>query len=163
MRFIIRYWLEKPTDVLPSEKEPSFVLTSLHFIFLNNTFCFENCYRQIKGTVIGTICAPIYARCSEMLGAILESCLDDIFVLFDKSRQCLGKLDDILNSYHTNLGFTSEVSQVNLSGLIVMVKRKEQNFIDICSLLEYGPFRIRPIEPTLKPPAYYLSSYNPSI
>ena len=58
----VKCWLDKYPTEIPTRISLTFILKALDFILKNNTFQFnDKYYRQVKGTAMGTKCAPTYA------------------------------------------------------------------------------------------------------
>ena len=58
----VKYWLETYPKIKKYRFLNNFILEAIKLILENNTFCFYNeFYKQIKGTAMGTKFAPIYA------------------------------------------------------------------------------------------------------
>ena len=139
----IDYWLKKYPMLLHSRIKPDFILEGIQFILKNNTFkCNDEFYKQVKGTAVGTKCAPVYATLvlaylEETLYTEVENAfgsdfktyfeenwkrfLDDCFLLFNRSEVEHQRLQNILNSLHPCIQFTCETSKTRLSFLDTMV------------------------------------------
>ncbi|MFI0416629.1 MAG: reverse transcriptase domain-containing protein, partial [Candidatus Thiodiazotropha sp.] len=139
----IDYWLKKYPMLLHSRIKPDFILEGIQFILKNNTFKFnDEFYKQVKGTAMGTKCAPVYATLvlaylEETLYTEVENAfgsdfktyfeenwkrfLDDCFLLFNRSEVEHQRLQNILNSLHPCIQFTCETSKTRLSFLDTMV------------------------------------------
>ena len=58
----IRFWLEKHPELTPRDISKDFILDALKLVLEFNMFHFNNkIYLQIRGTAMGTKCAPVYA------------------------------------------------------------------------------------------------------
>ena len=98
-------------------------------------------YNQIRGTAMGTKCAPTYATLVlAYLGEILYSeteinygkdfsnyikeswkrFFDDCFIFWIKGKDELNKFHSMLNKIHPDLKFTIEYSEENLSFLDIL-------------------------------------------
>ena len=142
----IKYWLEKHPKELPTRISKNFILEGIKFILENNYFCFNDAhFLQIKGTVMGTKFAPIYATLvlaylEEKMYTRLEQefdldfkhyiqenfkrFLDDCFILFTRSKHNLEQFHRILNDLHPSIKYTMDMSKSSLPFLDTMVINK---------------------------------------
>ena len=78
----IEYWLNKHPEEMPNRIYKDFIKRGLQFILKNNNFYFNGkYYNQVKGTAIGTKCAPTFATL--VLGYLEEKPHDTIEEHFD--------------------------------------------------------------------------------
>ena len=57
----IRFWLEKHPELIPWNILKDFILEGLKIVLECNVFTLDNrTYLQIRGTAMGTKCAPVY-------------------------------------------------------------------------------------------------------
>ena len=57
----IQFWLEKRPELIPRNISKDFILEGLKIVLECNVFTFDNwTYLQIRGTAMGTKCAPVY-------------------------------------------------------------------------------------------------------
>ena len=139
----IKYFLNKYPFEIDDRFSDDFILQAIEFILKNNTFYFNNEYfRQRKGTAMGTKFAPIYATLvlgyieeilyseiakefgenfSEYFKHFWKRFLDDVFILWNRDRYDLNKLNEILNTLHPDLNFTNENNQHELAFLDVKI------------------------------------------
>ena len=81
----INYWLDKQPEDSDRRIDKDFIKRGTQFILENNNFHFNgNYYKQVKGTVMGTRCAPTYATLvsgylEEKLCNIIEDTFDKEF------------------------------------------------------------------------------------
>ena len=92
----IDYWLKKYPQTLETAINLELVIEGLKFILDNNTFCFNIKYfKQVKGTAMGTKCAPVDAtlvltylewtlhnKVGEVFNAELQSYFEDTWKRF---------------------------------------------------------------------------------
>ena len=118
----INFWLDKHPEDMDKRIDKDFIKRGTQFILENNNFYFNgNYYKQVKGTAMGTKCAPTYATLvlgylEEKLYNIIEDTfdkefreyfekmwcryLDDCFIIMKGNLQDLTKLHHTLNSLH---------------------------------------------------------------
>lgn len=143
----IEFWVENHLDVIHTRFTKNFIISATEFILKNNTFFFnDKFFRQIKGTAMGTKFAPVYATL--VLGYVEEELLypkiaeiyntefkiyiinywkrflDDVFILWPKSKHELNCFNILLNNLHKDLKFTMENNIEKLPFLDVLVKLK---------------------------------------
>ncbi len=110
----------------------------------NNYFGFNNTfYRQLRGTAIGTRCAPPYAI---LFQAELENCLlqhavdkpmlwwryiDDIFLVWQNGEDKLLEFVSYLNSAHSTTKFTAEWSKSSVNVLDARVVKKDNTIVTV--------------------------------
>ena len=147
----ITYWI----NMLPQSHArfpPEFILTCLEIVLKNNIFCFNNLfYKQVKGTAMGTKCAPYYATLTlgylekVVIAPIIESrlgtpvkdyflsnfirYLDDCFIIWPKSFPPFQDFFTILNQAHPSITYTTDFSEKEIPFLDVLVQIKENNRI----------------------------------
>ena len=100
------------------------ILELLELSLKNNDFQFNNeTFLQVKGTAMGKKFAPSYAnifmahfeteamkKCYKLPTAYFRF-LDDIFCIWDHSRDCLDTFLDILNSHHPAVTLTASIQE----------------------------------------------------
>ena len=132
----IEYWLNKYPTCIEQRISKEFILKAISLVLKENTVKFnKKYYKQIQGTTMGTKMAPTYAT---LVMGFLEQrlynqyqnkygnterekfindfkrFLDDCFLLWQKSRQELQELHDLLNNLHPKIQFTMETSENEL-------------------------------------------------
>ena len=128
----IKFWLEKYPESKTRNIPNDFILEALKIVLENNTFNFDNkTFLQIRGTAMGTKCAPVYAT---LVMAFLEiklynkfqECyglearnkfqsewmryLGDCFIYWDTKMGPITELHNILNNLHERIKFTVETN-----------------------------------------------------
>ncbi len=117
----------------------SFIIDLATFVMKYNYFSFENdFYLQVSGTSMGTICAPNYANLfvgffeknfifnpvkNTHISKIVKwyRYIDDIFCIYNGSSDDLAEFITLLNSFDSNLQFTSNFSDEKVSFLDMWV------------------------------------------
>jgi hypothetical protein len=139
----LEFWISTHRDKIPARFESDFIIEAMKIILTCNDFNFNgNNYLQIKGTAMGTMCAPAYAnltmayienklyeKTTETLGQEVgvyvknnwKRFLDDCFILWCFSLILLGTFLDLLNGLDENIDFTMESDKHKLSMLDTMV------------------------------------------
>jgi len=139
----ITFWLNKSPSLLPDRIPLNFVVNSLKLIPTENNFEFGNLnYTQVKGTAMGTKCAPTYAtlvmgyleidlykKIESQLGTEqalyfsknYKRFLDDCFLLWQLKFADIKTIEHILNSLHTSIQFTSCISDREVPFLDVKI------------------------------------------
>ncbi|MCG8094140.1 MAG: hypothetical protein JAZ17_11035 [Candidatus Thiodiazotropha endolucinida] len=141
----IEYWLNKYPNLIHKRFSKSFILEGIKTILENNNFKFdEKYYNQIKGTAMGTKCAPTYATLvlgyleeklyakmsdtnEELANFIQEEWkrfLDDCFIIWTRSDDELTQFYQTLNNLHKDINFTIEKHKNKLPFLDVMIIKK---------------------------------------
>ena len=119
------------------------VCSLIELVLKNNYFKFNNiCYRQRKGTAMGSSMAPAYASlfmgkfemdfmkiCSEKPTLWLRF-LDDIFMVWTHSLDKLHEFIKCLNNFHPYIKFTYDISETKVSFLDVDILL-QNNYISI--------------------------------
>ena len=118
------------------------VLELAHVVLKNNFFEFnDDFYQQLRGTAIGTKCAPSYAIL--FLAALEEKLLadaqdkpwvwwryiDDIFLIWQHGEEKLRDFITFLNGAHDSIKFTAEWSTERVNFLDVQVIKQDDNLI----------------------------------
>ena len=146
--FAVKFWLQQFPNAIDSRFNHSFILECLKSVLVNNTFEFgNNCYKQIKGTAMGTKVAPIYAnltlgyleiqlknRLIEVWGSDTTNdvmsnwkrYLDDCFIIWKFDVEKLNRFHDILNDLDINISFTMEISDKAIPFLDILVIKEEE-------------------------------------
>ena len=119
-------------------KEPKtwVLLRLLHFILTRTAFKFnDKFYEQISGTTMGTKCAPSYAiifmdklerelmSTRKLIPLVWWRYIDDIFMIWQHSREELCSFLDALNSFHETIRFTADISETSVNFLDVKVTK----------------------------------------
>ena len=97
-------------------KEPHtlVILRLLHFILTKTAFKFDvKLYEQISRTTMGMKCAPSYAILfmdKLVRPHVWWRYIDDIFMIWQHSREKLCSFLDALNSFHETIKFTADIS-----------------------------------------------------
>ena len=116
--------------------------TLLHFLSLTlnrNEFEFDGkFYRQIKGCAMGTPCAPNFANLfmQHIETMLLRDApgptpyiwwrfIDDVFIIWNHSRQELDDFLDYINSSHPSIKFTAEISESQVHFLDVTITKTD--------------------------------------
>ena len=114
----------------------------MKLVLKNNFFEFNGeFFQQVRGTAIGTKCAPSYAIL--FLAALEQRLLDhhvekpllwwryidDIFLIWTHGEEKLLEFINFLNSAHHSIKFTAEYSKESVNLLDVKVIRKEDRII----------------------------------
>ena len=126
-----KFYLKHCKDNVVSEN----LAHAINFILTHNFFTFnDKYYLQIKGTAMGTKMAPSYANIfmDELETKMLSSFplkpllylryIDDIFIIWDHGKDALKSFEAHVNSFHTSIKFTLEVSPKQVSFLDVLVQ-----------------------------------------
>lgn len=149
----IEFWLNKYPELIHKRFSKSFILEGIKTILENNNFQFDGkFYNQIKGTAMGTKCAPTYAtlvlgyleeklytklaeldeQFSDYIKAKWKRFLDDCFILWTKSYDELDSFHRILNNLHKDINFTMEINEQKLPFLdILIIKQNDALSTDI--------------------------------
>ena len=147
----IHYWIMK---LPPSHSRfpHDFILKCLDIVLKNNIFNFNNnFYKQVKGTAMGTKCAPYYAtltlayletntiipkiqnkfgmEVSNYFSNNFYRYLDDCFIIWPKSYPSFSEILSILNQAHPSIKFTSSISEKQIPFLDVLIILTEHNTI----------------------------------
>ena len=145
----ITHWLSK-LDPQFNRFSQRFILDALNIILENNIFQFNGkFYRQIKGTAMGTKCAPYYATLTlayleteiilptihQRFGPLISTYflknffryLDDCFIIWPHEFPPVNSLMEILNNAHPAIQFTSELSASSVPFLDILVKVNTDN------------------------------------
>ena len=95
----------------------SYIIEILEVVLTNNHVEF-NCkpYHQVSGTAVGTMLAPLYAN--------LFMIRDDIFLIWPHGMVSLLKFLNHLNTVHSTIKFTSDISpqEISFLDLIIYIK-----------------------------------------
>lgn len=125
-------------------KEPKtwVLLRLLHFILTRTAFKFsDKLYEQISGTTMGTKCAPSYAilfmdklerdfmSTRNLIPLVWWRYIDDIFMIWQHSREELCSFLDALNGFHETIKFTAEISETSVNFLDTTVRKDENDSI----------------------------------
>lgn len=150
----ISYWLDKYPNFIHHRFSKEFILKGLKIILENNNFNFNGkTYNQIKGTAMGTKCAPTYATLvlgfleeklykqtreifSSQFSTDLETewkrYLDDCFMFWKHSIEDLHKFFNLINKLHPDITFTMETNKNALPFLdILLIKKGSEIQTDI--------------------------------
>uniref|UniRef100_A0A8C5P7I8 Reverse transcriptase domain-containing protein n=1 Tax=Leptobrachium leishanense TaxID=445787 RepID=A0A8C5P7I8_9ANUR len=135
----VKYYLDRRGE--KHKKHTTFVLQLLQFVLTHNFFLFDHkFYRQITGTAMGTSMAPSYANLHlgwweqfvvhgpefiEYHHRIIEwkRYIDDIFILWDGSRDSFIDFVNKLNQNDLNLKFTFEIQKHTINFLDVSINK----------------------------------------
>ncbi len=111
-------------------------------VLKNNYFEFNNAfYRQLRGTAIGTKCAPPYAILflAELENRLLQHAvdkpmlcwryIDNIFLVWQHGEDKLLEFVSYLNSAHSSIKFTAEWSKSSVNFLDVRVVKKDNTIV----------------------------------
>ena len=121
-----------------SEQEIELCEIFLRHILQKNYFEFNNkTYLQISGTAMGTRCAPNYAiifvaEIEEFLQSQIKTpriwlrFIDDIFMIWNHSREELDIFTNNLNKFHPSIKFTKETSEFGLPFLDTFIYKEDQ-------------------------------------
>ena len=144
---IVSYWLSSVEKITPRISD-DFILRALKFILENNSFHFNgNYYRQVKGTVMGTKVAPIYATLT--LGYLEQKLyqrvrsdftenvyhnfrkyylryLDDVLIIFDDSKLPIETIGNLLNDMNAELNFILETNGNKVNFLDLTIYKRDQ-------------------------------------
>ena len=147
----IKFGLEKYPESKTRNIPNDFILEALKIVLENNTFNFNNkTFLQIRGTAMGTKCAPVYAT---LVMAFLEiklynkfqECyglearnkfqsewmryLDDCFIYWDTKMGPITELHNILNDLHERIKFTVETNYEKMNFLDIQMTAKNDKII----------------------------------
>lgn len=139
----VKYWLERNRGDVQARFTNEFILESLEFILKNNNFQFNDInYNQTKGTAMGTKVAPTYATLTigyleQKLYEEIEKkwgenfklqfiqiwkrFLDDCFIPWNRSKDDIKTLHNILNKLHEDIKFTMECDNKEIPFLDCLV------------------------------------------
>ena len=138
----IKFWLEKHPNLIHKRFSKEFILEGIKVILENNNFMFDGSfYNQIRGTAMGTKFAPTYATLvlaylEERLYTQLENVnknlaeyvknnwkrfLDDCFIIWLDSEKELTDFHEVINNLHSDIDFTIEKSEKQLSFLDILL------------------------------------------
>ena len=114
------------------------ILSLIRLVLENNHFQFNNDnYLQKMGTAMGSPMAPAYAslfmgkleqdflKSRSLAPSIWLRFLDDIFMVWDHSIESLHSFIDALNSFHSSIKFTYNISTKTVNFLDVTVFKSE--------------------------------------
>ena len=138
--------LESIREALNSRSDQSVstetLLELMKLVLKNNFFEFNSeFFQQVRGTAIGTKCAPSYAILflaaleRKLLDHHVEKPLlwwryiDDIFLIWTHGEEKFLEFINFLNSAHHSIKFTAEYSKESVNFLEVKVIRKEDRII----------------------------------
>ena len=120
------------------QAEMKLVRYLLKHILKMNYFEFnEQIYLQVSGTAIGTRCAPNYAIIfmgdleEEFLGKCQKKprvwfrFIDDIFIIWNHSRQELDTFLENLNEHHETIKFTIDINEYGLAFLDTFIYKED--------------------------------------
>ena len=138
--------LEALETALEHREDKSISVNSLmelaHVVLKNNFFEFDDeFYHQLRGTAIGTKCAPSYAIL--FMAALEEKLLSrapdrpwlwwryigDIFLIWHHGEEKLHRFIDFLNQAHPSIKFTADWSREKINFLDVQVIREGDRLI----------------------------------
>lgn len=148
----LRFWLEKYPELLDHRFTANFILEGVSLILHNNVFWFNNeAFLQLKGTAMGTKCAPVYASLTigyleeeklynkveetfntEMRNYISGNWfryLDDCQVTWPFSREQLNTFHQILNDIDPNITFVMDTSETEIPFLDILLIKKGRHII----------------------------------
>ena len=133
----IRFWLEDHPELTPRNISKDFILDALKLVLEFNMFHFNNkIYLQIRGTAMGTKCAPVYPtlvmaylelelykKIEQNFGRDIRNkfekdwgrYLDDCFINWDTNISPIQELHNILNNLHPRIKFTMEYDQKEMN------------------------------------------------
>ena len=164
----IKFWLEKYPESKARNIPNDFILEALKIILEYNTFNFDGkTFLQIRGTAMGTKCAPVYAtlviafleiklydKFQEYYGIEARNrfqsewmrYLDDCFIYWDTRMGPITELHSILNSLHDSIKFTVETNHEKMNFLdIQMIVQNDKIITDIyfkpTDTQSYVPFK----------------------
>ena len=145
----INYWVINHGADLPRPFTTDFILKAIALILKENTFQFDDKnFKQIQGTAMGTKMAPsyatlvmgylekqLYARFLDIYGPseteefinTFKRFLDDCFLLWNKSKEALEELHQLLNNLHPKINFTMELNANKLPFLDVLVLKEDKH------------------------------------
>ena len=118
------------------------LLELAHVVLKNNFFEFNgDFYQQLRGTAIGTKCAPSYAIL--FLAALEEKLLaeaqnkpwvwwryiDDVFIIWQHGEEKLREFVNFLNGAHESIKFTAEWSTEKVNFLDVQVIKQSNKLV----------------------------------
>ena len=117
-----------------SQAEMTLVRYLLKHILRMNYFEFNGqTYLQVSGTAMGTSCTPNYAII--FMGDLEEKCLkkprvwfrfiDDMFMIWNHSRQELDTFLEDLNEHHPTIKFTIDISEYGLAFLYTFIYKED--------------------------------------
>ena len=122
-----------------SEEETELCEIFLQHILQKNYFEFNNkLYLQTSGTTMGTRCAPNYAiifmaeieeeflRSQTKVPRIWLRFIDDIFMVWNHTREELDMFITDLNMFHPTIKFTMETSEFGLPFLDTFIYKEDQ-------------------------------------
>ena len=140
----ISFWLEKHPELTPRNISKGFILDALKLVLEFNMFHFNNkIYLQIRGTAMGTKCAPVcaslvmaylelqlYQKIEQNFGRYIRNkfekdwgrYLDDCFINWDTNISPTQELHNIMNNLHPRIKFTMEYDQKEMIFLISTCK-----------------------------------------
>ena len=121
-----------------TQTELTLVRYLLKLILRMNYFEFNNqTYLQVSGTAMGTRCAPNYAIIfmGDLEQEFLDKCekkprvwyrfIDDIFMIWNHSRQDLDTFLEELNKHHSTIKFTIDISEYGLAFLDTFIYKED--------------------------------------
>ncbi|XP_056404927.1 uncharacterized protein LOC130296905 [Hyla sarda] len=126
---------------IPCQEHSRFVLSLLQFVLQHNYFIFDRrIYHQLRGTAMGSPCAPTYANVTlgwwednivfgeeenQYTSKILYwgRYIDDVFILWKGTEALFKEFVSSLNHNPIGLRFTSESSSVSLPFLDVLIEK----------------------------------------
>ena len=109
-------------------------------VLKNNMFEFNGrFYHQIRGTAIGTKCAPPYAILADLEEKLLSSSdckpsaswryIDDVYLIWTHGEEELQKFIDYSNASHHSIKFTAEWSKESINFLDTRVIKKDNTLV----------------------------------
>ncbi|MEW8548114.1 MAG: hypothetical protein AB2693_31815, partial [Candidatus Thiodiazotropha sp.] len=145
----MEHWLNKYPAKIHRRFSKTFILEAIKLILENNNFYFNGkYYQQIKGTAMGTKCAPTYATLvlgyleqilyrniqtqygNELyiyIEANWKRFLDDCFTFWTKSKSELCLFHSMLNNLHPDIKFTIDCSTNELPFLDILIRKNKTN------------------------------------
>ena len=125
----------KPPDSLPQN---SYIIELSEVVLTNNHFEFNGKhYHQVSGTAMGTKLAPSYANLFitkfeekyvytyPLQPKLWKRFIDDIFLIWPHGMNSLLEFIDHLNTVHSTVKFTSDISHTEISFLDLTIYIKQ--------------------------------------
>ena len=125
----------KPPDTLPHN---SYIIELLELVLTNNHFEFNGeFYHQLSGTAMGTKLAPSYANLFmtkfedkyvytyPLQPLLWKRYIDDIFLVWPHGKNSLNEFIKHLNTVHSTIKFTSDMSDTQISFLDLTIYIKQ--------------------------------------
>lgn len=139
----ITYFIDLFRKDLPTYAPPTIIFKIItEFILKNSIFQFlDSFFIQKEGTSMGTRMAPPYANLfmARLEETILKShChhllfwkrfIDDIFFIFQGTREELSSFMNFMNTIHKSIKFTFDISRNNISFLDLLIYRTTNNHL----------------------------------